>query len=83
MVLLGKMENKGSSLHYVFIHPALGTGRPGTASSTPGLALLISPAQEPRQLPPARIGMLRTMGTESSARPAGVCWDLGELSPAG
>lgn len=35
-VLLGERENKESSLCYAFIHPALGTGRPGTASSTPG-----------------------------------------------
>lgn len=45
VVLLGKKENKESSLHHALIHPTPGTGRSDTASSTPRLALLSSPPQ--------------------------------------
>lgn len=45
-MLLGRKQNKESSLLYVFIHPILGTGRLGTARSTPGLAPLTRPAQQ-------------------------------------
>lgn len=42
------------------------------------------PTTASKQLqPPARIGMLRGMGTESSTRSVSLCWGLGGFLPAG
>lgn len=51
--LLQKNERKQISLHYVFIRPTLGAGRPGSASSAPRPALSSSPPQLSRQPKPA------------------------------
>lgn len=53
LVLLEKNERKQIPLHYVFIRPMLGAGRPGSASPALGPALPRSPPQQTAAAGPA------------------------------
>lgn len=53
VAFLEKNERKQISLHYVFIRPTLGAGRPGSASPVPRPALPSSPPRLSRQPEPA------------------------------